>query len=67
MSCRAVGIDADVAVSQFLAVLSSPPDARYSSLTLPPSGSPPPTSFHEVRALVMPMSKDAEASKVRSM
>ena len=59
------GIEADVVVNDFLIAITSPPDARYSPLTHPPVGPPLPTNFWEVRALVLPMTKDAAASKVR--
>ena len=59
------GVEADIVVSEFLIAISSPPDARYSPLTIPPVGPPLPTSFREVRALVLPMTKDAAVSKVR--
>lgn len=59
------GIEADVEVSSFIVALTSPPDARYSPLTKPPSGPGSPTDFDAVRALVIPMAPDAPgATKV---
>ena len=60
----AAGLESDVIVSSYIVALTSPPDARYSPLTKAPSGPAPPSSFDQVRALVLPVTPDATVTKV---
>ena len=60
----AAGLESDVVVSSYIVALTSPPDARYSPLTKAPAGPAPPSSFDQVRALVLPITPDATVTKV---
>lgn len=60
----AAGLESDVLVSSYIIALTSPPDARYSPLTKAPAGPAPPSSFDQVRALVLPVAPDAAVTKV---
>lgn len=60
----AAGLESDVLVSSYIIALTSPPDARYSPLTKAPVGPAPPSSFDQVRALVLPVTPDATVTKV---
>ena len=59
-----VGLESDVVVSSYIVAVTSPPDARYSPLTKAPAGPAPPSSFDQVRALVLPVTPDATVTKV---
>lgn len=58
------GLESDLVVNSFIVALTSPPDARYSPLTTAPVGPAPPSSFDEVRALVLPITPDTVITKV---
>ena len=60
----AAGLDGDVVVTSYIVALTSPPDARYSPLTKAPAGPAPPSSFDQVRALVLPVTPEATIAKV---
>lgn len=58
------GLESDVVVNSFIVALTSPADARYSPLTKAPVGPAPPSSFDQVRALVLPITPDTVITKV---
>lgn len=58
------GLDSDLVVTSYIVALTSPPDARYSPLTKAPAGPAPPSSFDQVRALVLPVTPEATITKV---
>ena len=58
------GLDNDVVVNSFIVALTSPPDARYSPLTKAPVGPAPPSSFDQVRALVLAITPHTVITKV---